>query len=76
MLEAGCENERVCAYVQNIGRTGEQAHFCTIEELINAEVDMFTTVFVGNSQSEIITLSDGQKRLITKRGYKIESDDE
>lgn len=58
--------ERACGYVRSIGRDGEEFHTCTLGELRNAEVDMFTTVFVGNSQSRII---DG--RLVTPRGYRL-----
>ena len=60
------EPERACGYVRSIGRDGEEYHTCTLGELRNSEVDMFTTVFVGNSQSRII---DG--RLVTPRGYKL-----
>lgn len=60
------EPGRACGYVHSIGRDGEEFHTCTLAELRNTEVDMFTTVFIGNSQSRII---DG--RLITPRGYKL-----
>ena len=60
------EPGRACGYVRSIGRDGEEFHTCTLAELRNTEVDMFTTVFIGNSQSRII---DG--RLITPRGYKL-----
>lgn len=60
------EPGRACGYVRSIGRDGEEFHTCTLAELMNTEVDMFTTVFIGNSQSRII---DG--RLITPRGYKL-----
>ena len=60
------EPERACGYVRSIGRDGEEFHTCTLAELRNTEVDMFTTVFIGNSQSRI---TDG--RLITPRGYRI-----
>ena len=56
----------VCGTVRNIGREGEEAHVLTLAELRDTQVDMFTTVFIGNSQSRII---DG--RLITPRGYRI-----
>ena len=58
--------ETCCGYVKNIGREGCSVNTCTLEELRDTEVDMFTTVFVGNSTSEII---DG--KLVTKRGYKV-----
>lgn len=61
------EEERCCGYVENIGREGMKAQTCTLKELREREVNMFTTVFIGNSDSEHI---DG--KLITKRGYQIE----
>ena len=60
------EPERPCGYVRSIGRDGEEYHTCTLAELRETETDMFTTVFIGNSQSRVI---DG--RLITPRGYKL-----
>ncbi|MBR1865782.1 MAG: precorrin-3B C(17)-methyltransferase [Lachnospiraceae bacterium] len=67
ILLSHIEGERACGYVENIGREGTRAVTCTLRELRDAQVNMFTTVFVGNAGSEII---DG--RLITKRGYQIE----
>lgn len=61
------EADRPCGYVENIGREGTTAVTCTLGELRDREVNMFTTVFIGNSGSEII---DG--KLVTKRGYQIE----
>lgn len=61
------EGERPCGYVENIGREGTKAVTCTLEELRDMQVNMFTTVFIGNAGSEII---DG--KLITKRGYQID----
>ena len=66
LMEHGVEPERACGYVENIGREGTCAATCTIQELVHVKVNMFTTVFIGNSQSEII----GGK-LVTKRGYRI-----
>ena len=57
--------ERACGYVRNIGRDGTESHVCTLAELRDTQVDMFTTVFVGNLQSRIIG-----DRLVTPRGYK------
>ena len=48
------EPERACGYVRSIGRDGEEFHTCTLGELRDTEVDMFTTVFIGNSQSRIM----------------------
>ena len=35
--------------VRQIGREGQAVEMMTLKELQNAEADMFTTVFVGNS---------------------------
>jgi len=59
--------ERPCGYVRNIGREGECACVCTLQELAEKEVDMFTTVFIGNSGTRIIG-----GRLVTPRGYAFE----
>ena len=66
LMNNGVEPERACGYVENIGREGTKAHTCTIRELRDCKVNMFTTVFIGNSQSEIVN-----GKLITKRGYQI-----
>ena len=66
LLDAGAKETRACGYVENIGRDGETAHTCTLRELRGTQVNMFTTVFIGNSQSVIM----GDK-LVTKRGYQI-----
>ncbi len=56
--------ETVCGLVQNIGREGETAKVLSLAELRDTQVDMFTTVFVGNSQTREI----GGK-MVTPRGY-------
>lgn len=61
--------ETVCGYVRNIGREGEKSVITTLGELKDAkldEVDMFTTVFIGNKETRVI---DG--KMITPRGYKL-----
>ena len=55
----------VCGYVKNIGREGEQSAILTLGELMQAEVDMFTTVFIGNSETRVIN-----GRMVTPRGYR------
>ena len=50
--------------MRSIGRPGEEARLCTLAELGEAEVDMFTTVFVGNSQTKNIN-----GKMVTPRGY-------
>lgn len=64
------EPGRPCGYVENIGREGERAVTCTLSELQKARVNMFTTVFIGNSGSVIIS-----GRLVTRRGYQMEQKD-
>ena len=65
ILLSRVEGSRVCGYVENIGRDGTRAEICTLTELREREVNMFTTVFIGNSESEVIG-----GRFVTKRGYK------
>lgn len=60
------EETRACGYVENIGREGEKISVCTLKQLRERKVNMFTTVYIGNSQSQIM---DG--KLVTKRGYRL-----
>lgn len=57
--------DRICGIASQIGRTGENGRVLTLEELRTADVDMFCTVFIGNS----MTKSIGGK-LVTPRGYR------
>ena len=57
--------ETVCGWVRNIGREGQEHALLTLKELKDAQLDMFTTVFVGNSATKKI---DG--RMVTPRGYE------
>ncbi|QFJ55956.1 precorrin-3B C(17)-methyltransferase [Pseudobutyrivibrio xylanivorans] len=66
MLSSGAKENRACGYVENIGREGERAVTCTLLELRTTSVNMFTTVFIGNSNTKIIN-----NRLVTPRGYKL-----
>ena len=54
-----------CAVARNIGREGEATQVMSLLELRDTEVDMFSTVFIGNSQTKII-----DNYLVTPRGYK------
>lgn len=58
--------ETVCGYVQNIGRDGECSEILTLSRLAEKKVDMFTTVFIGNSQTKRL---GGQ--MVTPRGYQV-----
>ena len=52
--------------VRNIGREGQSYELTTLAELRDKEVDMFSTVIIGNTQTEVIN-----GRLVTPRGYRL-----
>ena len=54
-----------CGTVKNIGREGETSQIMTLGELKDSQVDMFKTVFIGNSQTRNIN-----GKMVTPRGYK------
>lgn len=56
--------DTVCGLAANIGREGESCRVLTLKELRETKVDMFTTVYVGNSQTKEM---DG--KMVTPRGY-------
>lgn len=58
---------RVCGIADRIGRDGEKTRVMTLEELADAETDMFSTVFVGNSSTRRLGT-----RMVTPRGYSSE----
>ena len=72
-LHTACETlmevkspDTVCGWVKNIGRDGEECGVLTLKELADSDVvDMFTTVFIGGSGTQVI---DG--RMVTPRGYE------
>jgi len=57
--------DTVCGYVRNIGREGQESRILPLAELRDTSVDMFTTVYIGNSETKII----GGK-MVTPRGYR------
>ncbi len=57
--------DTVCGIVSNIGREGESCRILTLEQLRDEQVDMFTTVFVGNAQTKEIN-----GKMVTPRGYQ------
>ena len=57
--------DRVCGIASRIGWEGESSRLLTLSELGTAPVDMFCTVFIGNS----MTKSIGGK-MVTPRGYR------
>lgn len=72
-LEKACDmmleyksGDTICGYVRNIGREGEEGVVLTLAELKHTQVDMFTTVYIGNSDTKAI----GGK-MVTPRGYRV-----
>ena len=57
--------DTVCGIAQKIGREGQCSAVMTLAELAETEVDMFTTVFIGNSLTKVV---DG--KMVTPRGYR------
>ena len=56
--------ETVCGWVERIGRPGESRGICTLGELCEARLDMFATVFIGNSTTKVVGGC-----MVTPRGY-------
>lgn len=67
ILLSEISGDRICGIARNIGREGESHEILTLNELKDAEADMFSTVFIGNSST--MKRSD---MMITMRGYKSE----
>lgn len=61
--------ETVCGIVRNIARSGEEREVLTLGQLKDAEADMFSTVFVGSSETRVIS-----GKMVTPRGYKAEKE--
>ena len=61
---------RFYSAVKNIGREGQEHRLLSLAELREEQVDMFTTVFIGNSRTEKSVLG-GQDWMVTPRGYRI-----
>lgn len=58
--------DTVAGFVQNIGREGEAATVLSLKELRDTQVDMFTTVYVGNSRT-----MNMKGKMVTPRGYRV-----
>ena len=54
-----------CGVVRLVGRAGEEKRLTTLEQLREAETDMFTTVFIGSSATRELG-----GWLVTPRGYR------
>lgn len=61
------EEDRCCGIVENIGRSDTKIRICTLRELRDIVVNMFTTVFIGNE-----TTQELGGKMVTKRGYRAE----
>lgn len=57
--------ETVCGIARSIGREGENYSLTTLKALRDTGVDMFSTVFIGNSETTVL---DG--KMVTPRGYR------
>jgi precorrin-3B C17-methyltransferase len=52
--------------VKQAGREGEQVTVTTLKELLNADIDMVTTLVVGNSATKVVN-----GKMVTARGYDL-----
>ncbi|MBD8930643.1 MAG: precorrin-3B C(17)-methyltransferase [Ruminococcus sp.] len=59
------EESIICGIVRNIAREEESMNILTLKELRNTEVDMFSTVYIGNKMTKII-----KHKMVTPRGYR------
>ena len=57
--------DTLCGWVRNIGREGQEKQLLPLSQLRDTEVDMFTTVFVGNAATRALS-----GRMVTPRGYR------
>lgn len=67
LLEEKSE-DTICGIVRQIGREGESIQVLSLRELKEEEVDMFSTVFIGNRETKKIGNS-----MVTPRGYRYET---
>lgn len=61
------DGSRICGAAVSIDRDGEQGQVMTLSQLADYQADMFTTVFIGNSQTY-----SRNGRMITPRGYQLQ----
>ena len=50
----------------NVSRSEESVRITTLAEATDAQVDMFTTVIIGNSRTRVI-----KDKMVTPRGYHL-----
>jgi precorrin-3B C17-methyltransferase len=58
--------DTVCGIAKNIGRRNAHTHIMTLGELQKYQADMFTVIFIGNSQTKVV-----RGNMVTPRGYCI-----
>ncbi len=63
-------------YVRNAGREDENVTITTLGNFDPEEIDMFTVVIIGNSQSYQSQTANGKSVFITPRGYYRDKHDE
>ncbi|MDR2203317.1 MAG: precorrin-3B C(17)-methyltransferase [Nitrososphaerota archaeon] len=52
--------------VKQAGRKGQQAKITTLKNLLDEEIDMVTTIVIGNSETKLIN-----NKMVTARGYNL-----
>ncbi len=63
----GSENGKITS--DEAGKLKESNNVFEVELQKKSEIDMFTTIFIGNSETKIVETPDGP-RMVTPRGYK------
>ena len=71
MLKMGKSPQTPVGYVRQAGRPEQQVTLTTLADMDVEQVDMFTVIIIGNSQSY---LADG--KMITPRGYYRETEEQ
>lgn len=51
---------------RNVGREGENYDITTLDKMLDYEINMFSTVIIGNSKTKVLN-----NKIITPRGYKV-----
>ncbi len=69
ILLGNLEETTMCGYVKNIGRENESYKILTLKELQTEQLDMFTTIIIGNKTTKKVG-----NLLITPRGYRLEDE--
>ncbi|SDZ13633.1 cobalt-precorrin 3 C17-methyltransferase [Proteiniborus ethanoligenes] len=60
------KQDTIVGIVKNAKRDGETVVITTLKDMLKHEIDMFTTVIVGNSNTYLVN-----GKIITPRGYKL-----